>query len=124
MMFVSPPHPEFDRPRATDREPQHLTEALIPHWVPADVREHLDVAELAGRNAIVEAERWRLERALGLFIAAYRAGVDLSSRSGRQLCSLFEAAPLTAAQLCHLIKAEARLEGVVFVAYASPLRRR
>ena len=82
------------------------------------------MAELARLDHHGEQERRRLEHDLGAFVAAYQRQVYRPHPPGKQqLCSLFAAAALRPAELCRLEEAEARVSGVVFVAYASPLRR-
>lgn len=116
----APLSPAMDLPDAAFDGPHH-----VPGWVPADVRPRLDLAELARLDRRGVDECRRLEQDLGAFVAAYRRQGHAPPPPGKeQLCSLFEAAPLAPAQLGRIEEAEARVPGVVFVAYASPLRRR
>ncbi|MBN1342886.1 MAG: hypothetical protein JXQ73_09420 [Phycisphaerae bacterium] len=98
-----------------------MDSGVIPEWVPRGVAAGLDPGELAPGGAGIVRERHALEDALGVFVAAYRAGAK-----GRPegLCILYEAAELSECDVARLRAAEGRHGGVVFVAYRRPLRRR
>ena len=93
----------------------------IPHWVPRNVARDLDVAELVRETAELRRQCRALERILGVYVAAYRAG---ATGHPRGLCIIYEAAPMLPSHLARIRAAEAQHPGVVFVAYRRPLRRR
>jgi hypothetical protein len=126
-MSPTPAHTEEavrpNSPLAVDSHAERTSR--VPPWVPVDIRDQLDIDELARLDSRGEEERRRLERDLGAFVAAYQRGEHSQPHplSGkRQLCALYQAAPLAPEQLRRLGEAEARVHGAVFVAYASPLR--
>ena len=75
-------------------------------------------------NESLDREVEALEAATESHIAVHKPGEHAPRPPKRALCSLFESAPLDAAELATLKAAESRHSDVVFVAYARPLRRK
>jgi hypothetical protein len=83
----------------------------------------LDAEEFVPYDGDVALQTEVLARELGVFIAPYRS--DRARMPGHvQLCQTFAPASLSADQVEQVSTAERRTPGVVFVAYARPLRRR
>ncbi|MEN6319818.1 MAG: hypothetical protein ABFD82_13820 [Syntrophaceae bacterium] len=93
---------------------------FIPSWIPAVMRPCLELEELIADDSTIADEAEKLGRELNANVAAYRAGT-LGRPHG--LCSIYRAAELSIEEFQCLQAAELRFPGVVFVAYARPLRR-
>jgi hypothetical protein len=102
------------------RMQQKQQNPFIPHWIPAAMKPYLELDELAADDGVIAGESERLGRELNANVAAYRAGT-LGRPHG--LCSLYRSATLSNDEFQRLKAAESRFPGVVFVAYARPLRR-
>lgn len=98
---------------------QRMCPTMVPLWVPRELRQSMDLDELTS-DAVALSQRDELTAALGVYVAAYAASARGKPRG---LCAVFEAAQLTSVQLGKLKEAESRFPGVLFVAYARPLRR-
>jgi hypothetical protein len=98
-----------------------MVQKLIPAWVPPDISARLPKGELALDGEALRVELDSLGKALEHHIAAYN---NKATRVPAGLCSIFEAAPLTAEQVAVLRDAERRHPYVVFVAYRRPLTYR
>jgi hypothetical protein len=93
---------------------------FIPDWIPAEIKSCLELDELAIGDGAIADEAERLGQELHAHVAAYKA-----SALGRPhgLCSIYRSAALSIEEFQRLQTAEAKFPGVVFVAYACPLRR-
>lgn len=94
-----------------------------PPWVPGELVVLLDADEFAPYDGDVALQAEALARALGVFIAPYRSD-PARVLEHPQLCQTFAPASLCSEEVEQLSAAERRNPGVVFVAYARPLRRR
>ena len=93
---------------------------FIPGWIPAAMKSCLELDELAVDDGMIADEAEKLGQELHAYIAAYRASA-LGLPHG--LRSIYRSAVLSIEEYQRLQAAESRFPGVVFVAYARPLRR-
>jgi hypothetical protein len=97
-----------------------LHSSFIPGWIPAEIKSCLELDELAVDDGTITDEAERLGREIHANVAAYKA-----SALGRPhgLCSIYRSAVLSIEEFQRLQAAESMFPGVVFVAYACPLKR-
>lgn len=100
-----------------------LQMTTYPPWVPGELAVLLDADEVVPYDGDVALQAEALARALGVFIAPYRSD-PARVPEHLQLCQTFAPASLGSEEIQQLVAAERRNPGVVFVAYARPLRRR
>jgi hypothetical protein len=93
---------------------------FIPSWIPEAMKPNMELDELAADDGVIAGESERLGREFNANVAAYRAGT-LGRPHG--LCSIYRSAVLSNDEFQRLKSAELKFPGVIFVAYARPLRR-
>jgi len=99
-----------------------MTSHSVPAWLPREIAQGLDVAELAKLPEIYARQLEAEADALGIYVAAYHREWS-GPHEGRQLCTCIEAADIDLETIRRLNRLEVCL-GVLLVGYARPLRLR
>ena len=102
----------------------NIENGFFPAWVPPEIRDFVNLSELAEPNDQLIETANDLGRQLGKNIAIYkRFEFCKSEKVPNGLCSIYQAATLDGGQLLKLQEMEQKLKDYRIVAYTNPLRK-
>lgn len=101
---------------------KYIENNFYPAWVPQELRDTIDLTELAEPSEQIIKEANNLMKKLEVNIAIYKGPSYTPKGRPNGLCSIFKSAELQSEQLECLYKAERKLKNYVVVAYTNPLQ--